>query len=194
MRNHGMLIVAAALLMCLVVPGFVLAQCGSGDDHLVDRYRKDTRQAELTMITAEQVLRDKPQAEWTTNEILEYEQFALWVVYAGTLAYMFDGNWEPPAELESLVEHGYIQHWPVNPHNDWEPIQILSIDDGFAAGELFWQQPSSGDGSIRARMTFDLGIYGPDPYYSSYGQAELMEGHEDWATVPEGAVYMLGCG
>jgi hypothetical protein len=48
---------------------------------------------------------------------------ALWMIYNSTLAWKWDHD-ALPACLEDLVNQGYAPAWPLNPFNQWQPMQL----------------------------------------------------------------------
>lgn len=132
-------------------------------------------------------------AEWTIEQHHTYLDAALWTIeYGITLYFMENGNL--PADLEGLAGTSYIPVWPGNPYNEWEPIRVLSLSDGFAPGEVtlqvcpyeFWSYVRN-----TRPVSCELSIFGPDLEYGQLGDAQPMKPNT-WAVVPDGAVFMLG--
>ena len=136
---------------------------------------------------------DTDPADWSTALQDSYLNSALWVVYYGMLTYGFDGHFSLPAEPAELVDLVYIQTWPLNPYNNWEPMQVLDPTDEFSPGDLCLLVPV-GQREHGSKMASELCVYGPDIDYALHGDAEPMDINEDWVVVPDGAVYMLGIG
>jgi hypothetical protein len=132
-------------------------------------------------------------AEWTIEQHHTYLDASLWTIYYGIFLY-HEEHGNLPSDVEGLAGTAYIPVWPGNPYNGWQPIQVLSLGDGFSPGDAtlqicpfeYWSfvhnpRPAS----------FELSIFGPDQQYGELGDAHPMNPNQ-WAVVPDGAVFMLG--
>jgi hypothetical protein len=132
-------------------------------------------------------------ATWTVTQTNGYLNAALWVIYDG-LKYYFMQNGKLPDTLQELAGTTYIPEWPANLYNDWKPIRILSLADGFSPGEVVWQicPPEFYSCIENTRpLSCELSIFGPDIKYGELGDAQPIKPNT-WAVTPEGAVFMLG--
>jgi hypothetical protein len=140
-----------------------------------------------------EVLKSKHQEEWTPVEIQEYLHSAMWAVDYGIVLYMFDHN-RMPDSVESLANTEYVPVWPVNPLNEFTPIEVLEELEGFKPGELVLlicpQEEYSIIGNPRP-LSFQIAVYGTDEDFAKFGQAEPLPSNK-WAQVPSGALYMTG--
>lgn len=139
-------------------------------------------------------LQAKPAEGWATVEIQLYLYKALWAVDYGVLLYHCEHGCLPDS-LEMLSGTKYVPCWPVNPFNSFQPMEILTVGDGFRPGELVYQVcPPEYYSRIQhpIPLSFDLGIYGPNVSFEEHGDANVMPGNDEWAVVPEGTVYMAG--
>jgi len=157
------------------------------------KYREEARVAEGEMLKAQQVLLNKDREQWTEAEIQDFESYSLWVVYDATMSYQFEHKMQAPADFEELVKQGYIEHWPENPYDDWRPVEVLGFDDGFSAGNLAFAAAPEDYRDGKPVGAFEMVIYGPDVEFAENGRIESVQ-LEEWVTVPEGALYMLGAG
>jgi hypothetical protein len=90
------------------------------------------------MLQAAEVLQSKPRAEWTDVEQQTYLSNALWAVYSAVFSYELL-NSELPDDLLQVVDQGLLASWPLNPYNDWRPMQVNAEGMGFSAGNLSLQ-------------------------------------------------------
>jgi hypothetical protein len=157
------------------------------------KYKEETRTAEAEMLKAQQVLLNKDREQWMAAEIQDFESYSLWVVYDATMSYQFEHKMQAPADFQELGELGYIEHWPANPYDDWRPVEVLSFDDGFSAGNLAFAAAPEDYRDGKNVGAFEMVIYGPDVAFAENGRIESVQ-LEEWVTVPEGALYMLGAG
>jgi hypothetical protein len=180
--------IAACLAVLVAAPAVAADYAQLADENLAEQ---------ATMIpeleSARAVLEGKPQAEWADFEIQGYLYTALWTVYLGAAAYVYDHR-VAPQNAEVLQNSGYVAQWPGNPFNDWLPMELKLPSDGFSSGDLCLQicpvDFYSGYQTLVPRC-FELGVYGPDTAFAQFGDAAPMD-ENTWAVVPDGTVYMLG--
>jgi hypothetical protein len=131
--------------------------------------------------------------DWTIEQHHKYLDASLWTIQCGlTLYFMENGNL--PADLDGLAGTSYIPMWPGNPYDQWNPIRVLSLADGFSLGDAtlqvcpyeFWSYVKN-----PRPVSCELSIFGPDIEYGQLGDAQPMKANT-WVVVPEGAVFMLG--
>lgn len=180
--------------LCLVLAAVPFVCFAQSTSDLADKFKAEMRDAEVQMLEAKQVLMDTEPDQWATDQVQTYLFYSMWVVYTGTTAYILDGHWQLPSDLRDLERDGYIHYWPQNPFNEWEPMQVKSLGDGFVPGELCLEPapPSYRDGEVG--FAFEILVYGPTVEFSEFMQPEPLELHKDWAVVPEGALFMTGLG
>jgi len=185
----GVMMITMSLLWCSV-------SYAQGDvvEELIRSYKVQIRSMEIKMLESRQVLKDTDPADWTTAQQEIYLNNSLWVVYYGMLTYGIDGHFHIPTDLNELVDLGYIQEWPQNPYNDWEPIQVLDAGDGFSPGDLCLLVAPPGHRDGKGKLSSELCIFGPDVEFAQHGQVEPIDMNEEWAVIPEGVLYMLGIG
>ena len=173
-----------------------LASAGAFDS-LRDDYIAEGAGHYSALEAARAVLEGKAQSEWTALELQTYLNESLWTVYCGAIAHKFDQD-VLPFTMSQLTIGEYMAGWPANPLNDWEPIEILDIADGFSPGDLVLQVAPPEAWSIGGRlvhterpMSFELGIYGPDLQSTQFSSAHPDE-LNTWAVVPDGTLFMIG--
>jgi hypothetical protein len=158
------------------------------------QYYRDlvTEQAE-SLDAAGQALQAKPAGERTDAEVDAYLTRAFWTVCDGLQCYLYE-NQSLPESLAELAETDYIPHWPGNPLLDWRPMRVLTVEDGYSAGDLVLQicPPEYYSGLVNpVPKSFELGVYGrseeipPPPGYDA-GIATL------WVVVPAGVLVLGG--
>jgi hypothetical protein len=130
-------------------------------------------------------LQSKEPAQWTQQDLDEYLGFCLWSVFS-TIEMYKDKQGEVPLGLPQLVELGYLKVAPLNPYNNWQPVRILTLADGFSPGDIVWQ--SNPD----APLGYELGIYGPDAALPVPERCRPLPQNAGWAQVPCGVRYMVG--
>lgn len=194
MRHRLTIMAASAIFASLLAFQCTPAQ-GQCLDELAERYKKETRTAEINMLEAQQTLKDKDPSEWMPFEIQSFEYYSLWVVYAATLSYVVSNEFKSfPTELRDLESQGYIINWPENPYNDWQPVEILDYTDEFSPGDIAIQRAPAGYRDGKRPNAFEMVIYGPDVDFASYGSTKRFDIQDDWPPIPEGALYLLGSG
>lgn len=141
---------------------------------------------------AEEVLRSKDQQEWSSQELENYLQMAMFVVYSDVLLYV-DTHKQTPQSSRVLREQGFSEVWPGNPLNNWEPISWEG--DGFIPGNLVLQEcpPELYSGLWNPRpMSFIMSINGTSESYEPLN--EILYGMPDWAELPAGTAFAVGAG
>jgi hypothetical protein len=195
--SHGLhsppipLALTCAVLLCLCcAPRYAAAQFP--EDALKDiRQQVSDGSERYNAIHAELELNARD--TWTITQIHEYLDASLWVIYDG-LTYYFMQNGSLPTSLEGLQGSSYVPDWPANPYNDWKPIRVLTLAEGFSPGDVVWQicPPELYSGVKNPRpVSCELSIFGPDVKYGDLGDAHPTKSNT-WAVVPEGAVFMRG--
>jgi hypothetical protein len=190
-------IVVFLMLSCLILPvvSAVTAKaqsCGGNFTSIVDQYKQETRDAELAMLEAKQVLLEKDKELWEDSDVETYLYWSLWVVYNGSMAYVLDGYRSLPSDLHMIEDQGYVVYWPEDPFDGWKPMEVTEDTSSFLPGGLCIQTaPDSYKRERRTFEAFELCIYGPTEEFGMLGSAETRE-MNDWAIVPNGALYMLG--
>jgi hypothetical protein len=158
------------------------------------QYYRDlvTEQAE-TLDAARQALQAKPVRDWTDAEVDGYLTQAFWAVYYGLQSYL-EENQCLPASTAGLAETEYIPHWPGNPLLDWQPMRVLTVDEGFTAGELVLQicPPEYYSGLIHPHPeSFELGVYGRSQDVDLPARDDPSIGGP-WVVVPAGVLIQGG--
>ncbi|MCC7477007.1 hypothetical protein IT575_00995 [bacterium] len=176
--------------LSILIAGGASAQTKSG---IHPRAESDLRDFIQKSRASRAVLESKAQADWTENELEEYLTNSLYAVYSAALIYNREFR-SLPADSDSLRNSGYmaVEDWPGNPFNSWEPIIWKASSFEFEAGNLVLQ-PCPPDWysvpeSPRPR-SFTLSILGPTEDYQPLSPPSALF---DWATVPRGAVLVVG--
>jgi len=178
-----------AILISVSFTSLAMAQC----TELAERYKKETRQAEINMLEAKQTLLDKDPGEWMPFEVQAFEYYSLWVVYAATMSYIADNGFKSlPSDMSELESLGYIIYWPENPYREWSKVEVLDFSDEFSAGDVAIGIAPVTHRDGNSPCAFEMIVYGPDPDFSLYGSVEPLSLNEEWVVVPTGALYMLG--
>lgn len=161
------------------------------------KYIAESRQHFERLQNVQSLLQAKPAADWQDFEIQNYLDAALGTVYCAAIAYKFDRDILPDSFSDSGLS-GYIAGWPANPFDSWAPMDVLTLADGFSAGDMVLQLAPPEAWSIvgplvstERPMSFELAIYGRDVSFAEFGDPEPSELNW-WALTPEGALYMLG--
>jgi hypothetical protein len=189
-HGHSMLLISVVLIGLLCLPGYASA---SFPEFALEEVRADVTAASETYNTIRAELELADPSTWSVTQTHNYLNAALWVIYDG-LKYYNMQNGCLPDSLEQLGGTTYIPEWPANLYNEWKPIRILNLTDGFSPGDVVWQIcPPEFYSCIKNTrpISCELGIYGPDIEYANLGDAQPLKSNT-WAVTPEGAVFMLG--
>jgi hypothetical protein len=182
---------AAILTVALILGVPVLAQARPARD-IASSFENTMRNHQRDMQDAEKVLRDKPQADWTPQELETYLFNALFAVYNANCAYVIM-NRRVPESWETLRDLGALKPWPGNPLNNWEPIKWEVAPDKFSPGEIVLQicPPELYSGVDNPTpMTFVISINGPTHDYEPV--SAIWYKPYKWATTPPGSVTIAG--
>lgn len=139
--------------------------------------------------------------QWTPAELEEYLWTALFLVYSGKIYanYGFGPDAAPTtADLTQLVALGYLPLWPDNPLSGWQPMQVLTPEDGFAPGELCFAlcPPSyaSTFGVGTQQLSFDMFVYAPEAGSGRQAEIETHTWNVDWRNIPPDTLFGLAYG
>ena len=176
----------------------LIALASSQDDQLVT-FRDRLAGFETEMQDAQSVLESKPSVQWTNPELEEYLINALWVAFYGNLIQQLENTYQPTAGND-FVNVSAASTWPGNPFRNWEPMQVLTVEDAFSAGDLVFQICPSGYESVAGTKagpkiiyaSFELSVYGADINHGAYGETGNHPRNAAWACQPDGALYTLG--
>lgn len=159
------------------------------------RYRE--RIAEASAKLEEQRL-GLENSEATTQQVEEYLNTALWLVYTGKILAnitMDEQVAQTNGDLRRLVDGGFIPLWPANPLNNWEPMRCLGPGDAFSPGDIcFALCPDSYATTIacgKTPVSFDLYIYGPTDDLAQFGSISDNPSNREWDSPPHGALFGL---
>lgn len=149
------------------------------------------RQRELERLV--QALREHPGEPMDSRMLEKYLSEVQWQVYMAAQAnsHCWSG-WSFDPQL--LKERGFLPEIPLNPCNNWQPVQVRDISAGFHAGDIFIQWcPSILFSSILtgpAPETFNSGIFSwsPDVTVAQLGR---MPENSEWTVIPPGALLIL---
>lgn len=165
----------------------------------MEHIRQD--QWKLKCKAEQQILRLEEQMEylepenWAGSMEREYLANSLRVAYYSFLLFEGDHGRLPDNRLD-LLEEGYIAVWPKNPWNGWKAMRILSLEEGFGAGDLCLQTvPIELTGEVPDRPgpnCFELGIYAPEDSLAYSEPPSPLVQNSNWTVVPEGMVYLAG--
>lgn len=172
---------------CMITPA--LAQ----NESLLAEYRARVQDQVVDLAKSRAVLESKDKADWTVVDIQSYLLDSIWEICDGLILYEYK-NRHLPDELSDLSGTEYIPVWPGNAFSDWAPMEVLSVADGFKAGNLVLQVCPPEFYSVMndpTPLSFELGIYGPDIKFASLNSAKPLA-ENTWATTPEGVYVMLG--
>ena len=149
----------------------------------------------------ERVLKETPEPEWTTEAIDGYLMNSMMCVYYAGVFHLWE-NREHAVTLNAAFHGGRFGGWPGNPFNNWEPMQVYTIDDEFSPGDLvlqiapesYWSymDRDAAGNDIARPYNFELAVYGPDIEYARFSDASPYNRNADWGLKPEGALYMIG--
>jgi hypothetical protein len=136
-------------------------------------------------------LQSKPVEEWSGPEVEDYLNSCMWYVYSGVMLYQ---NVERalPQDIDSLVNNGYLDFVPLNPFNEWKPVVMRVNDLAFHAGDICLQKCLVDSNDPPRKRSFEISVFGVDPDFATYGNAQVSKNNQDWAVVPNGALYQLG--
>lgn len=192
------------MLRCAIVAiAIAVAWCGwgasafaAGENPIGKAFLDEAQKFDRNVHEQQSVLQAKDALE--EAEVCAYLRDVLWLVYKALDAYNFDRH-DVPDELQSLVAEGYISSWPLNPLDEWRPLKVLDVSDGFQPGQLVvqWAPPShqslvgSVDDYTLRPLSYQVAIYGWTEKAETYGLDRPMAGNR-WAVVPTGIIAMLG--
>ena len=185
-------------IMAICVCGMLANMpCYATESFFPESEVQETRQNVIDQSSYYNTLREKlgeiDPVKWTNSQRHDYLEAALWTIFYGLNLY-FEENGSLPDDLSELAGTSYIPVWPGNPYNEWKPVQILSLSDGFSPGDatlqvcphVFWSYIQN-----TRPVSCELSIFGPDMQYGDLGDAQPMKSNT-WAVIPDGAVFMLG--
>lgn len=144
----------------------------------------------------EERLKATPPEMWLDYDVQAYLGQAMWVVYYAYLLYSEEHE-SLPTSHELFVEDGYLAQWPDNPLNDWRPMRVLNIEDGFSPGDFCLQVcPPEYYSSIGIDETgpssFELVIYAADMKQALVGAVRPIGRNAEWAEIQDGALFGAG--
>jgi hypothetical protein len=196
-RTHHLLIGLTAIFTLLLTFNGLAA--ASVVDTKVAAARAGAEQAVAELAITATELQAVAPAQWTAADVQRYFEQAIAAVYFAKVA----ANWSSPtdaaqtdADLSQLVELGYLQAWPANPFNNWEPMRTVALSDGFSAGDLVLQTaPPAYHSKLHGQLygvSFCLGVYGPSPQFRGAGAPGNGGSNEffEWAKHPKDAMFV----
>jgi hypothetical protein len=187
---------AIVILICFIACGVWSTAYAVGDNPLSRQFLDDTRKAAQKVQAGQTSLQATD--TWGEAEVCAYLRDVAWMVYSALDTYSFDKR-DVPLNLQDLVTEGYISFWPLNPLNNWEPMRVLSISDGFSPGDLVVQWAPISHQSIVGKiedyelkpLSYEVAVYGWTEASKPNGRAKPVE-ENTWALTPRGIVTMLG--
>jgi len=176
-----------------------VAMCGAAfavEDRVAQKAEWFKDQAELhqdLFLVASVPLKAHPPSEWDDQQLLSYLSNSFMAVYSAVSDYECDKD-GLPSDPQALIDEQYLEHWPENPFDNWEPME-LSTSAGFSAGNFYIQYCppeyySTGDTGL-IPFSFNICLFGPDIAYSEFfgSHFEPLGENEDWMVVPEGSLF-----
>ena len=180
---------------CISIP-FGASNAATRAD-VVQKYIQQTNKHTSRFIDQAAVLKAKPAAEWTDEELQHYLANSLWAVYSAVMAYVLEQE-EMPVSLQQVQGCGYLATWPENPFDDWSPMEVTSMSDDFSPGDFCLQVcPSDyfsykGSHGQLTAQSYELAVFGPNENFAALYGDPAPNDYNAWALVPDGAVYMVG--
>lgn len=185
---RAILLVGIAGLVSLAMSGMAVA---TENPVVHDVYSQAISEMNVHLSELQSNLQAEPVEVWTSDEVEDYLNTSLWVVFSGMMLYVNSEN-QLPDTPDDLISSGYLQAIPLNPFNNWEPVVIRSDTLEFYPGDLCLQRCQASANDPARQKSFELSIFGPTPSFSQYGYFDVNQHNEDWAVTPNGAVYQLG--
>jgi hypothetical protein len=136
---------------------------------------------------------------WDDAMLSEYGVNVCWLLYYSINSYMSERD-EIPNSLNDLVTAGLLNEIPGNPLNNWEPVQMLELGNGFSALDLVIQKAPSNYQSLVGSfddysltpLSFELAVYGPRVDHFQGSAIVPNADNASWAQSPAGALIMVG--
>ena len=127
-------------------------------------------------------------ADWTVEQVNSYLEVALLRIYISTNISLHEGTL---GELNPtmLPETSCLVEWPLNPLNEWKPIEIVELSAGYSPGDIAYELCPMSHATKSMRLSYQYYIYGPDQNCTPptvYGR------NAEWADVPAGTAFTLG--
>jgi hypothetical protein len=186
---------ALIVLSCYLALGVWTAAMAAGEHPVAKKILDQVHTNEADLRVARATL--EGQASMGEAELCAYLRKALWTVYNALSAYSID-KMDVPDDLQTLVAEGYLSSWPDNPLNEWKPMRVLNLGDGFAPGDFVMQWApayrQSFVGSVKdARLrplSYAIAVYGLTENTEPSGPHSALD-HNSWVIVPRGIVALL---
>jgi hypothetical protein len=187
--------IAAVMFACSLAVG-VFSIARAAGEHPIAKQVLDQVNKDQTRVTAARAALEA-QETMGEAELCAYFRASLWLVYNALNAYTID-KMDVPDDLQELVSAGYLSSWPGNPLNEWKPMRVLALGDGFAPGEFVmqWAPPhkysfvgSIKDAKLRP-LSYALAVYGLVETTEPTGPHKALD-QNSWVITPRGVVALL---
>ncbi len=181
----------AIILAVLTVP--LLAYCQ--EDSAEERYNQKIEKVQQKLAGAVAAIEE---SNGGLPEIQRYLYYAMFYVYYGKLKanYNLDGMTLATNDISTLVDHGFLPDWPLNPLNNWEPMRVLTPGDPASPGDLCFSLCPPGyysmvRGDAIEPVSFELFVYGPEATPEKFCVVVQHDLNKEWSIPPDGALYGL---
>lgn len=189
---------AHMLIISVVITSFLVIAASPATAEtraeLADRNLAQQADTVASMNELKSTMQSKSSEDWTILEVQTYLNYALWDVYLGAAAYVYD-NRVAAQDSSTLINNGYVSEWPENPFNEWEPMELNTISTEFVAGDLclmICPYDFYSGYNVLVPRCFEMCVFGPTVEFAdSFGDAKTNK-LNTWAAVPNGAMYQLG--
>jgi hypothetical protein len=165
-----------------------------GGEGFVQYLKSEAGDYQRRFIEAADVLKSKPQNEWTQKEIEAYLFDVVHAMNFATMAFVMD-NRRHPRDCDELKETGCLSQWPDNPLNDWQPVSWSEPGAALIPGNLVKQLCPPSEYSFPKNptaITYVLTINGPEEDYCPI--EPIYYTPPAWAHIPPGTAFAAAFG
>jgi hypothetical protein len=140
-----------------------------------------------------QVLQGKDRDQWSEKEITDYLTYATIMVYYAQNLYLLHNRDQHLTNPGDLALQGFIDPWPVNPFNEWQPMEVRDASEGFHAGDIAIQICPMAYSTSGTCVSFHLFAFGPsEDWPGAKASIDDPLNQDPWIVLPRGAVYAIG--
>jgi len=129
-------------------------------------------------------LESKDPGDWTRDEVKQYLETSLILIYHVMNIYLVENSGYPP-DPNQLQTTSELPEWPLNPFTG-QPVSFAGVADEFSPGIIVFQSKSG------RYHNFEMSILGPSIDWMDNDEGVIASSNKGWVKRPTGYVMSIG--